>query len=290
MRSVCFFASYFTTDKLPYYIRVYLLELKKHFTDIILISTRKNLDPESLDFLRDNGVTMLLEKNEGYDFGLWYKALIKTDIAGYESVALVNDSCVLFSSLGGFFSWASAQNAEVLGMTYSEAIAPHLQSYFLLFRKKAVPAIKQYFIDKGLRSDIKEVIEVYEVGMSTYLVNKGFSLASFMSPSDALSEYSPSYSQVENHLKSGIPLIKKKILQGSFRKDELFTMARLNFNINPRRYYQLMSKQNLILDLKKLKNDLPFKMNGLQTLRFNLLKFAIRLLRPVNNLFSSIKG
>src|ERR1700741_958414 len=110
MRSVCFFASYYTSIEIPYYITVYLNELKKQFNEVVFLSSQP-VSEQDLKFLQDENIQFLVEKNEGFDFGLWYKAFQKININDYDRVALVNDSCILFKSLNELMAWSKKNEA-----------------------------------------------------------------------------------------------------------------------------------------------------------------------------------
>jgi lipopolysaccharide biosynthesis protein len=283
MRSACFFASYFTTEQLPYYIGVYLKELRRHFTDVFFLSSKENLSPADQAFLKEQGIFYQVEKNEGFDFGLWYKAFQNTDIETYDQIALVNDSCILFKPLDKFMEWSRSNGADMQGMTYSEAIAPHLQSYFLLIHKNALRPVKDFFNRNGLIHDIKDVIRTYEVGLSGYLAGKGLTLDAYMSREGAEGEFSPYYTHVKEHLAKGIPLIKKKILFASYRKDEMFTLARMDFDVNAKGYVKLIQAKvpDLVLSFDKLFNDAPKGLNTWQRLKHKLLRGLIQIYRKL---------
>ena len=257
MQSVCFFASYFTGNTLPYYITVYLKELNKHFTKVVLLSSQANLQYSDLQFLKQENIQLILEKNEGFDFGLWQKAFQQFDMNTFDQVALVNDSCILFNPLDEFMSWSRINNADLQGMTMSDAITPHIQSYFLILQKNAIKHTYVYFKEHKILTHISDVIETYEVGLSTYLISKGLKIDSYIDNNGYSGEYSPYYHCIDYHIAKGIPLIKKKILFESYRNDELFTLARMNFNISVSYYINLIKKssKNLIIDFYKLDVD-----------------------------------
>ncbi|MBK6523451.1 MAG: hypothetical protein IPG08_14660 [Sphingobacteriaceae bacterium] len=137
-----------------------------------MLLSSKELTPEDSEFLRSENITFQLEKNEGFDFGLWYKAFQTINVAEYDQIALVNDSCVLFRTLDPFMAWASKDNADVKGITYSEAITPHIQSYFMILNKKAIDLTASYFKEHKLKTDISEVIITYEIGLNKYFTDK----------------------------------------------------------------------------------------------------------------------
>jgi rhamnosyltransferase len=257
MRSICFFASYFKGNKIPYYITVYLTELKKHFSEVVLLTSQNNLSIESIAFLKAENIRLQIEENEGFDFGLWYKAFQKNEIDTYDQIALVNDSCILFKPLNEFMNWSRSNNADLQGITLSNAIALHIQSYFLMINKRAIPFAKEYFEKHKLLKNISDVIAVYEVGLSSFLISKDLRIDAFMDNKGYNGEFSPYYYCVDYHIINGIPVIKKKILFASYRKDELFTLARMRFNISLSHYINLIKKncKTIILDLEKLKTD-----------------------------------
>jgi rhamnosyltransferase len=257
MRSICFFASYFKGNKIPYYITVYLTELKKHFSEVVLLTSQNNLSIESIAFLKAENIRLQIEENEGFDFGLWYKAFQKNEIDTYDQIALVNDSCILFKPLNEFMNWSRSNNADLQGITLSNAIALHIQSYFLMINKRAIPFVKEYFEKHKLLKNISDVIAVYEVGLSSFLISKDLRIDAFMDNKGYNGEFSPYYYCVDYHIINGIPVIKKKILFASYRKDELFTLARMRFNISLSHYINLIKKncKTIILDLEKLRTD-----------------------------------
>lgn len=289
MRSICFFASYFTGNRLPYYITVYLGELNKHFSEVVLLTSQNDLSIESIAFLKAENIRLQIEENEGFDFGLWYKAFQKNEIETYDQIALVNDSCILFKPLNEFMEWSRSNASDLQGITRSNAIAPHIQSYFLIINNKAIPFVKEYFEQHKLFKNISDVITVYEVGLSSFLISKGLKIDAFMDNNGYDGEFSPYYYCADYHMSKGIPFIKKKILFASYRKDELFTLARMRFNISPSHYINLIKKncKNLILDLDKLRTDQENSMSMMAKIKYAINLNLIAVIRPLIKL---VKG
>lgn len=280
MNSLCLFASYYTSSEIPYYVKVYLRQLRRNFSKTVLLSS-KEITKEDSEFLKSENIEFQLEKNEGFDFGLWYKAFQKINVSEYDQIALVNDSCVLFRSLDPFMSWASKDNADVKGMTISEAITPHIQSYFMILNKKAIALAASYFKQHKLKADINEVIQTYELGLNKYFTENGLKLSSFVDNDGYQGEFSPYYKCVDFHLQKGIPVIKTKILFSSYRKDELPNLARMGLNIDVDHYYQLIAKQkDLLIDPIEFKNQNPPQMSSVEILAFNLKRSLINIVRP----------
>lgn len=277
MKSVCFFASYFSQKEIPYYVQVYLVELKKHFTEVVLLSSQKDLTESSLAFLKIERILLSLEDNEGFDFGLWYKAFQKYDVGTFDRIALVNDSCILFKPLNELMAWVNINDADMQGITKSNAIVPHLQSYFLILNSKAIPLAKNYFYQHKLISNIKDVISTYEIGLSSYFLANNLKIDAFIDNNNYKGEFSPYYHCINYHLKKGIPTIKKKILFSSYRKDELFTLARMNFNISVDFYIELIKKYNstTIIDFKMLRQDIVGEINAFLKLKYSITRYLI---------------
>lgn len=286
MKSVCFFASYFKGTEIPYYITVYLTELKKHFDEVVLLASNNTLSDNSTAFLSKNNISVQLENNEGYDFGLWYKAFQKYNFDQVYKIALVNDSCILFKPLDQFMKWAQSDTSDMQSITYSEAVSKHLQSYFLIINKKAIPFVCDFFNKNKVLDSIHEVIYNYEIGLSKALLKNGYSICAFIDNNGYKGEFSPYYHCINYHVSKWIPVIKKKIIQASYRKDELFTLARMNFNVKPDYYISLIVKNNrdLIIDFQKLVHDLPPHLKGVALLKYHAIRIAIKLFRPLYQL------
>jgi len=282
MKSICLFAAYFSGDSIPYYVTIYLKELKKQFGEVLFLSSTKSLSDSSTDFLNKEDIQFFSAENKGYDFGLWYLAFQKLDIETYDQIILVNDSSILFRSLDEFVNWTKASSADVKGITYSEAIYPHLQSYFLVLNKKAIRLTSDYFRKHKILNAISDVILTYEVGLSRYLQEHGLKIAAFMDNDVYTGEFSPYYHCIDYHLAKGVPMIKKKIIFSSYRKTELFTLARMDFNIDRGHYFRKIKENSkeLIIDLRKLKAQKP-EMNFFQKIKYNLSRHFIRAFKPL---------
>ena len=278
MKSICLYSSYFNQSSIPYYVRFYLETIAPYFSETLFITNDKELDEDSLYFLNVNNIEILKVENEGWDFGMWYKAIIQLDMDQYQQVALVNDSCVLFKKPTQFFEWLNKSNADVCGITDSNAIHYHLQSYFLVFNHKVIPDMIAYFNKHQMLKGVSEVIEIYEVGLSKTLIEKGFKLDACYSSKHYNGEFSPTFYLAEKLLKDGMPMIKKKILFHSYRKPELFTLARMNFNINADYYINLIKQitKEPLVDFEKVKQDQSSQMNALDKFVYYIKRVSIR--------------
>jgi len=282
MKSLCLYASYINEIRLPYYSSVYLKELKKQFTEVVFLHSNK-LDIEAISFCETNFIKTKLLSNDGFDFGQWQKVLKEKDLNDFDQLCLVNDSCVLFKSLDNVLSWFNNSTFDFGGLTESLVPKKHLQSYFLLFNKTTFQDLVHFFNSNQASNNIHQVIADFEIGLSQYLISKNYTSGSFLINDGYVGEFSPYYQCVNSHIKQGSPMIKKKILFSSYRKEELFTLSRMNFNIDINYYINLINEQNhsLIITFDKLLSLESNKMNAFQKIKFRMTRLAIQLYRKI---------
>lgn len=268
MKSICFFSSYYEDDLLPGYVKYYLQELKRHFTEVVLMTTEKSMPDKDIAFLRENNLTLLLVQNEGYDFGMWYKAFQKYGITGYERIGFVNDSCILFGSLDGFFQWVEKENPDFAGFTDSYLLGYHLQSYFLVINKNALPLVHSYLMKKGIVKNINDVIKIYETGLSKHLKENGMKIQAMYNVPEK-GEYNYALLQAKSLIKKGFPLIKKKIITRMYTSERWWSMVVIGFDPFPGHYIKLIKKQDHVrTDIFK---ELMDKKNLMERIKFNIV-------------------
>lgn len=256
MKSICFFCSYFHNN-IPYYTKSYLSELSRHFGEIVLLTNEKEMNEADLEFLAKNKIDLMYVKNEGFDFGMWYKAFMKYPVEQFERVGLVNDSCILFKTLDEVFETINKSDWDYCGLIDSTQLRYHIQSFFIVINKKAIPFVKKYFQQHGILSNFEEVIQKYEIGITQSLLNNNLKVGSVFNRKVCRNELNPSFSGIENLIRSGFPMIKKKIIFGNYRKEEPRYLTSINFDFNAHSYITLIKKfnKNPIIDFYLLQND-----------------------------------
>ncbi len=274
MRSVCLYSSYFEKPVIPYYVKFYLENLLPHFSEIIFLTNEKALNDESLAYLTEKNIRLMYVKNEGWDFGMWYKGLKQIDVKVYDRIGLINDSCVLFTSAQPFFDWLDINGLDYCGMLDSNAIDYHIQSYFIIINKNAIVTAADYFDRHGIITDLKKTIHTYEIGLSQHMIHNGFEVGALHSTKLYKGEFSPTYYMPEELIRNGLPLIKKKIIACSFRDDEQRNLMRMRYKMDPRYYISLIRAKYkddaTLIDLKQIepKRNLSF--------HWCMLKYNIR--------------
>ena len=99
------------------------------------------------------GLETHVSQNDSYDIGLFYKAwtaISAADRAVVTRLGFVNDSNILLCSLEGVFEWAEANGADFWGLTDNSEVQYHIQSPFLVFERRAIPALEAMFAACGV--------------------------------------------------------------------------------------------------------------------------------------------
>jgi len=232
-KSICFFSSYSNKPFIDNYIKFYLENLKSNFDDVILVTNDRKINSSDVKFLDEIGVVIKKVKNEGGDFGMWYKCFTDDDIDlfGYSKVGLVNDSCILFDHKGfkKLMKWVDSTKAKYCSITESNEISHHLQSYFLVIKDEAIKKVYDYFKKNGIIKDRSKVINTYEIGLSTHLKKNDIQIESLFKNNTSKNPTTIGY---EKLIDNGIPIIKKKVLLNSFNDDEIKFLQLQNFNFS----------------------------------------------------------
>jgi lipopolysaccharide biosynthesis protein len=277
MRSICFFATYSVEPEIPFFAQYYLSELKKHFDKVVYCTSHNKLQQNFL--LQEHDIDVLVCENKGHDFGQWYDALLKYDLHDYDHLGLVNDSCILFKPLHEFFEWRKSSRGILKGMTMNPNIFPHLQSYFLIVEHEGLGILKDYFLKNGKKNSLAEVIQTYEVGLSKNFSEKGLPVDSFIKLKDYKGEYSPYYLFAKDFIRKGMPLIKRKIIFSSYRKDELRNLARMGFDIDPASYIALMKQNAAEIDMVELLNSQKNEFSFVDKMNYFFMRMAVNFVR-----------
>lgn len=251
---LCLFCTYSDKDYFDNYVLYYISQLCEHNDKVVVVTNNRPL--KNLVDVDKRAVVNVVE-NEGYDFGMWYKMLIKYQeiLPSVTMLSLVNDSCILFKPLTEFYNWANQTIGDVVGITDSNMMAYHIQSYFMVFKgQRAIQNVLTHFAKHGIvRGGVHGVIRIYEIGLSQHLIANRHLLQSYF-PIPKRDNTNQSVFKAAQTISMGNPLIKKKVYCGSFRPDEvgLLKMSRYNFSAN---YIDIMKKANPDMDWRWLLMD-----------------------------------
>ena len=199
----------------------------------ILVSTAEGDVP--LDWVdgRPPGVTVLRRPNVGYDFGSWATALDRLPaIRRAPWVLLVNDSLVgPFAPIDHLLDRFHRSRADVWGMTDTEQLGHHLQSYCLGFRKGCLerPELRAFWRGIRVEASRDDVIHRYELGLSRVLRHAKLSTEAAIEGWRAVDgDDNPTLIGWRRLLDLGFPFVKRQILldpgvcaDGHLVRDEL---------------------------------------------------------------------
>jgi hypothetical protein len=155
-----------------------LAGLKAISNQIIFIST-SNLPEIEITKVQQYCDIIQCRENVGLDFGSYQLGLRLIDKETIDYLILSNDSVYgPIYPLQETLDKAIKSPADVFGITLSNEKYPHLQSYFLIFKKKVInsAAFNDFWQNLDLGKDKKEIIHDYEIGLSRTLAEATFEL------------------------------------------------------------------------------------------------------------------
>ena len=198
-----------------YYVR----ELKKCCTRVLFI-VNGNLDNLGINSLKSDGIEVYERKNSGYDFHAYKYGieLLGDDLTSFDELVIANSST--YGPLFPFsqvFEKMETRVCDFWGLTghsKTELIDQHIQSYFVVFRKKCIcsDSFKKFWENLPLVKDRNEAIEKCEIQLTPYFANCGF-IWDTLIPISAHEKISPEISIrfADYGLRQGLPLVKRKL-------------------------------------------------------------------------------
>ena len=193
--------------------------------DVIFVSTAEGLKEESTHTIERYCKDIIVKKNIGYDFGAWKTGIdhLGLGLNDYEQLILCNDSVYgpLFD-LENIFDEMKAN--DLWAMTDNYEIEYHLQSYFMVYNKKAFThrIFQEFWKNIKIYHNKQMLIENNEIGFSQEMMNSGLSYSSYYVAKDKNYVNALQYhweDLISNHT---FPFLKK----------ELIKRNPLNLNIN----------------------------------------------------------
>jgi lipopolysaccharide biosynthesis protein len=296
-KSLCVFIHFSEYPYIPNYVVLYVNELSVYFDEVIMVCNIRTLTNRS-ENLKKN-VSAVFVENVGYDLGKFYNVFKTIKPDEYDQIACINDSNVLFNKLSPIFKWSESQQFDFWG-TIDSYEKPwfsthqdnyHIQSHFMVFNRKAIEKLPEFFDTLGMDSFFEEkditklrqtVINNWEIGLTQFLIGQGLTHGSFIdSKIYSLNYLSGKTTNVGHELyaeliESGYPLIKRKIIAKSNWKDNF--RAQNHWETMIRKFgNQDWKIEELIDELVQIKND-----TGNQTIH----NFKRKLLNSYNSLFN----
>lgn len=177
----CFYDKYGMVGE---YMKVYLQSLLPYLTDLV-IAVNGRLEAEGERSLREYTDQIYMREDKGMDGGAYQDMLLNVlgmdYVRKYDELLLFNDTVYApISSWEPVFDKMEKTEADFWGLTQNEnkSVPLHLQSYFVIFRSKLLQseAFENYWrnLEAG-ELDKNRVIANFEINMTYYLENRGYS-------------------------------------------------------------------------------------------------------------------
>lgn len=176
--------------------------------------------PEPLDFrlVRGDNLVVLRKPNIGYDFGSWavglHWAARWLDAA---TVVLCNDSLVgPFRSLAPVLSRVDESGADLVGLTDNTQFRPHLQSYFVAYRRGILrdPALQIFWSRVRHHADKQQIIHAGELGLAALCATEGYAVEALFPASRVVGwSQNPTILGWQGLIDQGFPFVKREIVR-----------------------------------------------------------------------------
>lgn len=196
----------------------------------VVVSTCPSPEPLEWPHGLPEGVGVVRRDNLGYDFGSWGVGLELYQAARWARYTiLTNDSMAgPFGPLDDVIFDFEMDGADIWGITSSDQIAPHLQSYFLGFANKTLSEVPWRLFFQGIRhhEEKMEYVLRYELSTLRLAVERGFTWNVRHAPAElGVGELNPTLFGWKELLELGVPLVKRTILKEPGVAPEGYTIS-----------------------------------------------------------------
>ena len=171
-----------------------------------------------------NGANVLVSRrNIGWDFSSWISTLVEPQLlelmGNASEIIWTNDSCFgPFGSLKNLLDSESWRETHVLGMTSSNQIRPHLQSYFLRFNQEVVGqgTLTKFAQTYTFPSVKSAIIQEGEVALTDFVLSEGHSVGACFPYESVVAEYLSTWSSRLNRLNADALVTDLKSVGAAF--------------------------------------------------------------------------
>ncbi len=217
MKRLAIFAFYNGKGLINDYVVTYLKYLREVSDNIIFVADN---EPNVKDLSKIYQLVSHIESyhHGKYDFGS-YKIGFKYAkehclLDDVDEIILCNDSCFCVDSLKPAFDKMSTKPCDFWSMTASNEYEPHLQSFFLVVKKKLFNSevFCNYLNNVKHLDSFLEIVNTYEIPLKMTFEKEGFKSASYIK---APKKNNPTFFPIKC-IKVKMPLIKRKIFTESY--------------------------------------------------------------------------
>lgn len=158
MSTLAVLAHYDPRGKIAQHVQYQIDQIRPVADRLVFVSTSAQEEPTGVD-------EFIVRENIGHDFYSYRTGLLANDFQRYDRVILSNDSYV-----GPLVPIDRFLQTGVFGITTSDQIVPHVQSYFLSFDRATVadPAFAEFWEQAVPLDNRQAVIDNYELGLARF--------------------------------------------------------------------------------------------------------------------------
>lgn len=230
MKRLCIYVTYNKENIVQPYVGYMLKAMKPHVESLCVVCNYpKILGGE--EFVFSYADEVFYRENKGFDCGAYKDTLCSLlgweKVCQYDELLFMNDSffgpinslkkCFVQMEEVDCDFWGIAKNSAGTPKTLGFFYGPHVQSYFLVFRKKVIlsDAFKYFFEMVPYPERFMDSVRNFEIGLSEYLERKGFSymtlagVQGMVFEEDEIAHYLYSLEMIRD---KGMPFLKKKSL------------------------------------------------------------------------------
>ena len=195
--------------------------------DNIVLSSNSPLLPGEEEKLRGLASAAVCRWHGGYDFGSWRIGLRTARDRGWlapercRELVFANSSCYApVRPFSGMFRAMEKRRADFWGLTFNRQRSgtPHLQSFFLVFRRPVLDAgaLEDFFAERPEHATRNEAIDRFEIQLTDHLRRRGFVPDAFVRPffPKLRHKYNPTTRPLDLIRRFNSPLVKVKAFSG----------------------------------------------------------------------------
>jgi lipopolysaccharide biosynthesis protein len=215
-RNVCLFASHARTPLLKRHVLYHCRQLRAAGFKVVVAL---NVDLFGEDVKAPPDIDgLVLRENNGFDFGAWADLFrLFPSLWEAQCILLTNDS--VYGPIGNYprlMRRVTEHRADLIALTQSLEVKPHLQSYFLLMRRRALldSRVREYWNNVRNLATKFQVIQIHELNIANDFASWGLRHGVvFGLPSLQAWPANPTLTLWEALIQSGYPFLKAQLLK-----------------------------------------------------------------------------
>jgi lipopolysaccharide biosynthesis protein len=238
-RKIAIFAHWSESEKLSASAERTIDSLIEAKYSVVLVSSCESVNQLSMKNGLKNQITVIRKPNIGYDFGSWSTAIqMLPKLVDTEQVIIINDSLIgPFSSIGEFINELENSPYDVTGVTDSNQIRYHIQSFMVHFKNGSFQhkMVQNFWKEIHVQESKFDLVRTYEIGLSVTAQSAGLYVGSLF-PWNLVGQswQNPSVDRWGRLLELGFPFVKREVARESAdaRKKRLIPKIKKHFSVD----------------------------------------------------------